>query len=399
MKILILANKLPFPPRDGGSIATLNMLLGLHHAGHQISCLAMNTTKHPYPVEEIPEEFRNSIRFIAVDCNTSIRPIRLIINLLFSKTPYVAERFNIKAFGTALHKHLKEEAYDLIQFEGPYLFHYLDQIRKESQARVSLRAHNAEHLIWKRMALRENSPLKRWYLGNLAHRLFTFEMKVADRVDFLVPISECDEAYFREQGTLTPMLSIPTGLNLENYPLTELPSASSLFFIGALDWLPNQEGLSWFLDQVFGLLLEELPEIRLFVAGRNASSHFLKKLEHPNITFHGEVEDARSFMQSYRIMLAPLFSGSGIRIKILEAMALGRPVVTTSLGIEGIPAENIRSVLVADDPQSYLTRILELIKDQTETGHAVTEARNLVSRDFDNFKLSQRLSQFYITQA
>jgi len=399
MKILILANKLPFPPRDGGSIATLNMLLGLHHAGMQVTCLAMNTSKHPFPVERIPAELQSTIRFMGVDCDTSIRPFHLVINLLFSKKPYVAERFNIKTFRTALHALLEEESFDIIQLEGPYLFYYVDQIRKTSQACISLRAHNSEHLIWKRMALRESSPLKRGYLRNLARRLHAFEMRVADQVDYLIPISECDVAYFREQGTDTPMLTIPTGLNLEDYPFTEQPSGSTLFFIGALDWMPNQEGLSWFLDQVFDPLAQQLPEIQFHVAGRNAPVRFLKKLDHPNITFHGEVEDARSFMSSFRIMVAPVFSGSGIRIKILEAMALGRPVVTTSTGIEGIPAKNLRTVKVGDDPQNYNKLLLELIKDPKESARRAAEARELISREFDTFKLSKRLSQFYKAQA
>jgi glycosyltransferase involved in cell wall biosynthesis len=359
----------------------------------------MNTSKHPFPVEQIPRELQNNIRFLGVEGDTSIKPIRLIINLLFSREPYIAERFNRKAFRLALHALLEEESFEIIQFEGPYLFYYYEQIRKESHARISLRAHNAEHLIWKRMALRESSPLKKWYFGNLARRLQTFEMRVVDRVDTLIPISEKDEAYFREQGTDTPMLTIPTGLNLEEYPLTELPSGSSLFFIGALDWLPNQEGLSWFLDHVFDLLVYELPDIRFHVAGRNAPKRFRKKLVHPNITFHGEVQDALSFMQSNGIMVAPLLSGSGIRIKILEAMALGRPVVTTSTGIEGIPAENLRSVMLADDPRAYYYLLLKLIKEPDESARMVAEARKLISREFDTFKLSKRLSQFYKAQA
>lgn len=399
MKILILANKLPYPPRDGGSIATLNMLQGLHTAGNEITCLALNTTKHSFPVEQIPRELQNTIRFIGVDCDTSIRPFLLGINLLLSKTPYIAERFNIKAFRIALSDLLEKEAFDIIQLEGPYPGNYLDQIRKESHARISLRAHNAEHLIWDRIALRETSPLKRWYLRNLVLRLKRFEMMVADRVDCLVPISEQDESYFREQGTDTPMLTIPTGLNLDEYPLTELPAGPTLFFIGALDWLPNQEGVLWFLDHVFDPLVDELPEIRFHVAGRNASARFLKKLDHPNITCHGEVEDARSFIQSYRVMVAPLLSGSGIRIKILEAMALGRPVVTTTTGIEGIPAENLQNVMVEDDPQKFRNLLIKLITNQEESTRMVADARKLISREFDNFKLSNRLSQFYKEEA
>lgn len=399
MKILVLANKLPFPPRDGGSIATLNMLLGLHHAGHQLTCLAMNTSKHPYPLEKIPLELQNKIRFLDVECDTSLRPLRLLINLLFSNAPYIAERFKSKTYSRALTGLLQAESFEIIQFEGPYLFSYLEQIRKESRARISLRAHNAEHLIWQRISLGENSPLKKYYFQNLARRLQAFESMVSDRVDMLVPISEKDEACFRELGTLTSMLTIPTGLDLAEYPLTEIPGFSSIFFIGALDWLPNQEGLTWFLDHVFDPLIEELPEIRFHVAGRNAPPGFRKKLVHPNIIFHGEVEDARTFMQSFGIMVAPLLSGSGLRIKILEAMALGRPVVTTSTGIEGIPAENLKSVMLGDDPQSFKCLLLKLIHDPEMSARMVAEARELISLEFDTFRQSMRLSQFYKAQA
>ena len=399
MNILVLANKLPFPPRDGGSLATLNMMLGLQQAGNQITCLAMNTSKHPFPVEQIPQQLHQRIRFLAVDVDTSIKPYRLLLNLLFSRVPYIAHRFRSKAFSQALLSLLQEASFDIVQLEGPYLFFCLEQVRKESKARISLRAHNAEHLIWKRMALQENSALKRWYMKNLAKRLREFETGVFGRVDTLIPISENDASCFRDMGTSTPMLTIPAGMNLEDYPLTGIPSVSSLFFIGALDWLPNQEGLSWFLDQVFEPLLEELPEIRFHVAGRNAPSQFRKKLLHPHITYHGEVDDARLFMQAHGIMVAPLWSGSGIRIKILEAMALGRPVVTTGTGIEGIAAEHLRTVMVGNDPESFKDLIIRLMANPGERASMVSEARKLITREFDNFKLSKRLSQFYTAQA
>ncbi len=399
MNILILTNKFPFPPRDGGSIATLHMLLGLHQAGNRVTCLAMNTTKHPFALEKLPEDLRKSIRFLAVEANTSIRPLRLLINLLFSNEPYIARRFYQRSFRLALQALLGKESFDIIQMEGSYLSCYLRQIRDESEALVSLRAHNVEHVIWTRLSKGKATPLRRWYMGNLARRLQAFERQMAHQVDCLIPISQQDESLFRASGTATPMLTIPAGLNLEDYPFTPLPDTPTLFFIGALDWLPNQEGLSWFLDHVFERLLKEIPDARLHVAGRNAPSRFLKRLDRPGITWHGEVDDAPGFMRSYRIMLAPLFSGSGIRIKILEAMALGRPVVTTRTGMEGIPADSLTTVLVADDPADYKDLVIKLLKNPNEQDLGFQEARSLISREFDTFILSKRLSQFYKEKA
>jgi glycosyltransferase involved in cell wall biosynthesis len=398
MKILILTNKLPFPPKDGGSIATLNMITGLRDAGNEITCLALNTSKHSFPIEQIPEELSSTVAFVGVDCDSSIKPLRLGVNLLFSKQPYIAERFNKKSFRMALSSLLKKESFDIIQLEGPYPGQYLDVIKKESKATLSLRAHNVEHLIWKRKALNERSPLNRWYLNNLARRLNAYELGVAQKSDLLVTISEYDRTYFMDQGIQKPSLTIPAGLILENYPLTELPDTPSIFFIGALDWMPNQEGLNWFLQKVFHRLLKALPELRFHVAGRNAPRSFERKLNHPNIIYHGEVNDALKFMQSYRLMIAPLLTGSGIRIKILEGMALGRPVVTTTRGIEGIPARIQQDVAVEDDPYKFSNQIVKLLNDRQESNRMRKEARKLIERDFDTLALSNRLIQFYKTE-
>ncbi len=395
MNILVLTNKLPYPPRDGGSIATLNMICGLHDAGNKITCLALNTKKHSFPVNQIPPELGKNIRFLGIDCNSSIRPLTLLFDLLFSRDPYIALRFNSKGFRTALASLLQEELYDIIQLEGPYPGLYLDLIRKESNARVSLRAHNVEHLIWERKVLHERSPLKRWYFRNMAQRLKRYELEVAQGVDLLVPISEKDASYFSENGLQKSMLTIPAGLNMEDYPLTKLPNKPSIFFIGALDWLPNQEGLEWFLRNIFPDLLSEIPELYFHVAGRNAPAQFEKKLKHPNIIYHGEVEDAQAFIQAYQLMVAPLLTGSGIRVKILEATALGRPVITTSAGIEGIAVVKVPCLIVEDDPLRFSSQLIKMLKDPHESEVLLAEAREVISRYFDTFELSRRLSQFY----
>ncbi|MEN8227787.1 MAG: glycosyltransferase family 4 protein [Bacteroidota bacterium] len=398
MKILILTNKLPYPPRDGGSIATLNMLSGLRDAGNNITCLSLNTSKHAFPVEEIPNELSTTVRFIGINCDSSIKPLQLILNLLFSKRPYIAERFNIRKYRQKLIELLREESYDLVQMEGPYLGHYLNDIRQCSNSNVSLRAHNVEHLIWKRKAANEKAPLKRWYIKKLAFRLEKYEMQVIHESDILIPISPQDETYFRRKGYGGPIFTIPTGLSLEDYPLTPLPADPTIFFIGALDWLPNQEGLLWFLNNIFEKLTSEMPQLLFHVAGRNAPEYFESKLKHEKIIYHGEVDNARKFMQSYRIMVAPLLTGSGIRIKILEGMALGRPVVTTPVGIEGIPAENNKEVMVTDNPDIFKNQLVKLLTNETETNRLVTGARQLMKHNFDNFGLSSRLSQFFKTQ-
>lgn len=398
MRILVIANKLPYPPRDGGSIATLNMITGLRDASNEVTCLAMNTRKHAFPVEKIPVELARDIEFIGVDCDTSLRPLELLGNLLFSRQPYIAQRFNYSAFRRTLGQLLLKRTFDIIQLEGPYPGHYLPVIRKRSNARVSLRTHNVEHLIWLKKSQNEQRPLFRWYLKDMAARLERFEMMVAEKVDCLVAISPVDEEHFRSRLNSLPMVTIPAGLDLDGYPVTPVAPRPEIFFIGALDWLPNQEGLRWFLDEVLESLIAEVPELVLHVAGRNAPEPFEKELQRKGVVYHGEVEDSRAFMQSYRVMVAPLLTGSGIRIKILESMALGRPVVTTGSGIEGIPAVNNRDVFVADDPELFKYQVIKLIRDDREVQFLTGNALRLVRENFNTFGLSVRLSRFFKEQ-
>ena len=398
MKILILANKLPYPPRDGGSITTLNMITGLRDSGNQLTCMALNTTKHSFPVEMIPAELSNTIRFYGIGCDSSIRPVRLLLNLLFSRKPYIAERFNVDEFRKRLSRLLSEEQFDVIQLEGPYLGHYLAVIRAGSPAVLSYRAHNVEHVIWKRKAASEKSLIRRWYFRNMASRLERFEKELAGKVDCVVSISHTDESFLKGLGCVKPMITVPAGLSLSSYSLSPIPPDPALFFIGALDWLPNQEGLRWFISHVLDPLVKELPGVRLHVAGRNAPDRMKKELTHPHITYHGEVEDARDFIRMHRVMIAPLFTGSGIRIKILESMALGRPVVTTPIGIEGIPARNNQEVMVADDPDSFKDQVISLIKESRVANEMARLGRKLIQENFDTFRLSTRLSQFFKEQ-
>ena len=398
MNILILTNKLPYPPKDGGAIATLNMITGLKGAGNGITCLAINTRKHPFPLEDIPLTLRAAIRFLAVDSDTSIKPLALLANLAFSRQPYIATRFRLKAFAALLDQLLMETTFDLIQLEGPYMGYYIPQIRARCNTRISLRAHNVEHLIWLRKARNESNPLKRWYLRNMSARLKKYELEVAESVDLLVPISPADETHFHQQGIRKPVITIPAGLSLEHYRFTSLPGEPTLFFIGALDWMPNQEGLAWFLQTTFEKLALKVPSLRFHVAGRNAPDHFVQKLNHPQIQFHGEVEDAASFMEEYRVMVAPLLTGSGIRIKILEGMAMGRPIATTPVGIEGIAARNGIELVIEKEPVKLAEQLARLLTLDEVAVPMARSGRQFVADNFDTFEISTRLSQFYTTQ-
>ncbi len=213
MKILQIANKVPYPPRDGGSIATFAMTKGFRELGHEVTVLAMSTSKHPVMVSDIPQEIREKIRFLLVDVNTQLDPWRATRNLFFSRLPYNAERFVSRDFSQRLQYLLSEEVFDVIQLEGLYLAPYVPRIRKYSKALLSMRSHNIEHEIWER-SVKQRTGLTKFYTGIIAKRVRKMEVASMNRYDAMIPITRRDGDILISMGCKLSMHISPTGINI-----------------------------------------------------------------------------------------------------------------------------------------------------------------------------------------
>lgn len=395
MKILILSSKLPYPLKDGGAIATFNLARGLKNEGFDVTMLTFNTRKHFLEPKNIPVDIRNSFKIIAVNINTTIHPLKAIINLIFSSQPYISERFRSKIFADNLIRLLTENSYDIIQLEGPYLAYYLPVIRKHAHTQVALRAHNIEHEIWKRRYMNETRLFYKLYLKNLTKRIKSLEINLLKNVDILIPISERDSKILNGLNPGMKTMTIPAGIDIKEYPIKKIQPPKNIFFIGALDWIPNIDGLQWFINEVLPHIEKHDHTIRFHIAGRNASGTLKRILKHSMIEFYGEVDDARDFMTNKGIMVAPLLSGSGIRIKILEGMALGKCIVTTSIGAEGIPVVNGEHLLIADDGRTFANNIIYLLTNFRLASKISMQARKLIGEKFDTFVIATSLGDFY----
>ncbi|HON19518.1 MAG TPA: hypothetical protein PK990_10200, partial [Salinivirgaceae bacterium] len=175
MKILLLTNKMPYPANDGGAIATLSMIRGFQQLGVELTVLAMNTPKHNFNLENLPEELKGNIEWHACYVDTRLKPQGVIINLLFSNLPYNAKRFISKTFNTKLKEILLSKQFDIIQLEGLYLYPYITTIRKYSNALISMRAHNVEQEIWKRKVQNQSPSIQRVYNRLLSVRMQKME--------------------------------------------------------------------------------------------------------------------------------------------------------------------------------------------------------------------------------
>jgi glycosyltransferase involved in cell wall biosynthesis len=394
MKILFLTNKVPYPPKDGGAIATLAMINSFARAGHETTVLAMNTRKHHVTPWQIPEEVTNQTILHLVEVPAPVTFKGALFNFLFSKLPYNAERFIDKKYRKKLELLLKTHTYDIIQLEGLYLIPYIPVIRNYSKSLVAYRSHNIEHEIWERTA--ENTKgIRKIYIKNLTRRICEFEKNAINQYDLLVPITDRDASMLAGMGNVKPQLVIPVGIDVESKTYLHSGFEMNIFYIGALDWTPNQEGLLWFIDNCLPLVLKHSPDVKLKVAGRNAPDWLARKLSHPHIEFLGEIDDASTFMHENGVMIVPLFSGSGMRVKIIEGMSHSKAIVTTPVGCEGIDAENKKVLFVAETPEAFSENVITLLTDREKLDDMGAKALQFVHQQFDNGVLISHLVDFY----
>ncbi len=398
MRILQLMNKVPWPPKDGGAIACLNMMKGFSMLGHEVTVLSMNTSKHHVSINDLPANIRKQADFFLVEVPASINWVEAALNLVFSDLPYNAQRFISEEYIQQLVQLLTVRTFDVIQLEGLYLCPYIPYIRKYSDALIVYRAHNIEYEIWDRTA-KLSKGLRSKYLHNLSRRIKRFEISYLNAYDLLVPITDRDGIILDSLGNTKPRHTSQTGIDFASLvPTAKKLEFPSLFHIGALDWAPNQEGLIWFFDHCWPRIHSENPDLKFYLAGRNAPEWLERKFKLNGVVYLGEINDAYDFINSKAIMVVPLFSGSGMRIKIIEGMALGKPIVTTDIGTEGIPTEDGHNIMIANDADQFIESISRLINNRTLFDEISRNAIGFIQEKFDNLAQASALIDFYKTQ-
>jgi len=355
LKVLLLLNRVPYPLHDGGALAMDAMIQGYHLARQQVYVLAMNTTRHPVPGDTLSKLYRNIAGFYTVEHDNTISGRKIVRNLIFSREPEHAERFSSGMYAARLQGLLEDIQPDIVQLESPFLAGYLDLIRTHSKALIVYRMHNIESQIWNRLASGAKG-LRQRYLKILSQRVERYEHSLWKNAQLLLPITDADAAVVRSAGIHTPMEICPFGIQLSTYEEQFPPEPFRLFHIGAMDWMPNVEAIEWFLKEVWPDIHQKIPELSFYFAGRSMPESLGMNLPE-GCYCSGEVSDAREFIHNKHILVVPLRSGSGIRIKILEALNDGKLVISTDIGMQGIQLEDQKHYLRANSAEDFITVI------------------------------------------
>lgn len=361
LRILQITNRIPFPLNDGGTIATYNVTYYLNKAGHKVTMASLNTKKH-FQEKSVLSDIAEMH-----DCilDTAVSPFGLIRGI-FEKMPYNVKRFQSANFENLLIELLSKKTFDIIQVEGSYMGLYVPILKKHSTAKIILRSHNIEHEIWERMAQNESNSLKKWYFNMLSKKIKQFENKSMHAFDAIVAITDRDSMYYSASGYKGNLFVINAGANLDIFvPNSEKEVPMSLCFLAGLDWMPNKQGLDWFISEIWPVLSQKYSALTLHIAGKAMPESYYE-LQNRQLVVHGMVPDAVDYLQKYEIFLVPLLSGGGMRLKVVEGMALAKCIVSTSIGAEGVDYTAMQDIVIADTPTEWINQISYLIENPSK---------------------------------
>lgn len=373
MKILWVKSELLHPVDKGGKIRTLEMLRHLMKH-HEVTYICLASPSDPHESFERAREYCH--RLITVPWREPPRFSRGFYGELAknvtSKLPYVIEKYRQPQMFDLIRREDDRRAYDVIlcDFLSPSA-----NVPRELNAATVLFEHNVETVLWKRTVDNETNPAKKAYFYLQYMKMMAYERDQCHRYDAVAAVSDTDADTLRAMFGVRDAYPVPTGVDTEYFrPLTDPPEPGrpakpareplDLVFTGSMDWMPNEDAILYFADEILPRIAAEAPEIRVTVVGRNPTPK-LQALaaREPRIVLTGRVPDVRPYIDRAGVYIVPLRVGGGTRIKIYEAMGMGRAVVSTTIGAEGLPVENGREIVLADTPETFAAEVLSLIRD------------------------------------
>ena len=302
----------------------------------------------------------------------------LLLNL-GSSLPYAIEKYRSTAMRDQIRRELQDK-HDVVvcDFLAPSI-NLPDNVGPAS----ILFQHNVESMIWERH-YETQSGLHRAYFYGQWRKMLDYERKACSRFDAVVAVSKADRDFFLNQFGIDNVYDVPTGVDIDYFHPFKVPSRPfELVFTGSMDWLPNVDGIRYFVLEILPLIAAEIPDVSLNVVGRNPSASVRSLAENNRrVCVTGGVPDVRPYLASGAVYVVPLRVGGGTRLKIFEAMAMGKPVVSTSIGAEGLPLRPDQEIFLADQPEEFARAVVRLLRNRRLAEQIGLQSRRLMEERF-----------------
>lgn len=394
MKILVVTTKSPYPLFEGRALRTYNLIrqATLTHEVHLLSFVqtpedlaGLEHMRTLCPVVESEKLYFDGSRWPLV---------RDAARELFSRAPLPVVKYRTAAMRARMGRLLAEHAYDLVHLDMLHLADYQDLC---GDVPVVLGEHNVEHVILQRRADTETRLLQRTYLRYQAAKLKRYEAQACRRAHHVVSVSDLDTAQLQALAPGAPVTTVPNGVDTSFFCAQGTPrQPDQLVFVGGFTWFPNLDAIRHFCEDILPRLLQARPSVRLTVIGHSPDSPAVRELAaHPQVTLTGLVDDIRPYVDAAAAYIVPLRIGGGTRLKILDALAMSKAIVSTSVGCEGLAVTDGQNILVADGPEAFAEAVLQVLREPTLARSLGQQGRALVEQRYDWAAVARDLMAVY----
>jgi polysaccharide biosynthesis protein PslH len=381
VRILWLKTELLHPVDKGGKIRSYNMLKALKRNSH-ITYLTLDDGTSDNTAHELATEYCHELVCIPHRRREKFTTgfyVELVLNLA-SALPYAIKKYESAEMRREIEQRVGRFDVLICDFLAPAV-----NVPRNLDCATVLFQHNVEAMIWKRHHEVQANAARKAYLFRQWRKMFDFEAKTCPRFDCVVAVSREDREVMQQQYHVENVYDVPTGVDTEFFRPsgTHVRKPHNLVFTGSMDWLPNEDAIRYFTEQIMPRIKREVPGVTLTVVGRNPYPGLVELSKRdPSVVVTGRVDDVRPFMEEAAVYIVPLRIGGGTRLKIYEGMAMEKAIVSTSIGAEGLPVVDGREIVLADTPESFADAVIKLIRDENLANEIGQRAAERVRAEF-----------------
>ena len=387
MNILFISATVPYPATDGGRIRVLNLLKQIAKSD-RVTFLALETV----PTDREGIEY---LRNFGIETHLLEFGMWIIARSILRKQPLTVAKYYVPAMESAIKQLIQSRMFDVIHFEMLHTGQYLKAL-PDLRVPTLLSLQNVDSAIWRRLARQTGNPLKKLAFWMQYHSFRRYEQLMAGKFTACACVSEEDKNLLADLCPEISIAVIPNGVDVESYkPDHSLTEEATIVYTGSMDWLPNEDAALYFYKRIFPLIEAQIPDIKFYIVGQNPTKRVKELSRHSNVIVTGMVDDVKPYIAKASVYVVPLRIGGGTRLKILEALAMEKAVVSTAIGCEGLQLTPGKDILIADEPEKFAQLVIQLVQDEKRRQQLGKSGRKQVEEKYDWRSIGKQLNELY----
>ena len=391
MKILFLSPTVPFPLTDGGRIRVFNLLKQIAEKS-EVTLLALETqTTDAEGVAEL-QQFGIQVHLVPNAPTLPRVSFGTLLKAFFKRQPITVARYDVPTYRQKFRELITNETFDLVHYE---MFH-IAQFQTETDLPSVLSQQNVDSAIWRRLCSETTNPFYKFAYWTQQLAFQRYERVLSPKFDVVTCTSDIDATVFQQHCAEDAIEIIPNGVDVTHYlPDYSSEASAHLIYIGSMDWYPNEDAVAFFTDEVLPRIQEKVPDVAFSIVGGNPSTRVQKLAEREGVVVTGRVPEIKPYFAEATVFVVPLRIGSGTRLKILEALAMGKAIVSTTVGAEGLDLRDGEEIFIADEPIAFADAVTRLLTDSELRRRMGESGRVRVERDYDWRSIGEKLHGVY----